>query len=811
MIEKKKILMISDHPLSCSGVGTQSRYLISGLINTGKYSFRCLGAALKHESHDTVAVNSDFIIKPIDGFGSKDLIRMAIASERPNCLLLFTDPRFFLHIFEMEEEIHQICPIAYNHLWDQLEYPPIYNKVLYDSNDLLNCINRPTYDFLKNLYPEDRYPGRVNWAPHALPTEVFHPLSEQESLQQKRKLLPGKPDDEFVALWVSRNARRKRPADVLWSWRMFLDRLQATHGHQKATLVMHTDPLDQEGPNLFQNVDLMKLHNNVVFSKDRTDFVAMNNLYNVCDFVTTISCFPAGEFIVTEKGYKRIEEISVGEKVLTHKNRFKTVTKTLSRKLEKEKIFTIKSSNNQNIRVTGEHPLRVIKQSKINFLIKDNISTLPSLIEWIQAKDLAVGDLVVYDNLSTIQHQKTEIDLYDLVKDTITLNQGLYPQPRFSVDETTIYFGTVKTGRLVCNRYVKIDDDLAFILGLWVADGATHNTGICLNKAKERELASEYVTRVKRSLGAECNISENHGTRLPVWIRNGCVFAKMFTNLCGEYSHGKFVPDIVLNGSDTIKRAFLKGYLAGDGCLLKVKAGKDVSRIRTISHQLAFGIRTLLISLGECPKISWDRNDQGYSNGRIWCIEWREGRENNGSCRTWNVDRKMLVSRVFEINVEENQTCDVYNFSVEEDESYATAAMTVHNCAEGFGLSTLEGMYCGKPIIAIKTGGLERQVVDYRDGSENGIALNVDTKMMVGSQTVPWIVEDIVKNENIASAFLKMYEFGPEKRKQLGQKAMNYAHEEFGMKRLIETWDRTLEHTMATWRDTYKPWEMVKI
>ena len=62
-MQKKKILMLSDHPLSTSGVGIQARWLINGLLNTGKYSFRCLGGAMKHTDYQTVAVNPDFIIK----------------------------------------------------------------------------------------------------------------------------------------------------------------------------------------------------------------------------------------------------------------------------------------------------------------------------------------------------------------------------------------------------------------------------------------------------------------------------------------------------------------------------------------------------------------------------------------------------------------------------------------------------------------------------------------------------------------------------------------------------------------------------
>jgi len=36
--KKIKIMTISDHPLSPSGVGTQTKYILEKLLNTGKYS-----------------------------------------------------------------------------------------------------------------------------------------------------------------------------------------------------------------------------------------------------------------------------------------------------------------------------------------------------------------------------------------------------------------------------------------------------------------------------------------------------------------------------------------------------------------------------------------------------------------------------------------------------------------------------------------------------------------------------------------------------------------------------------------------------
>ena len=55
--EKKLILVLSDHPLSPSGVGTQTRYFIEAMLATGKYRFICFGGAMKHQNYQPVKVD----------------------------------------------------------------------------------------------------------------------------------------------------------------------------------------------------------------------------------------------------------------------------------------------------------------------------------------------------------------------------------------------------------------------------------------------------------------------------------------------------------------------------------------------------------------------------------------------------------------------------------------------------------------------------------------------------------------------------------------------------------------------------------
>ena len=75
MKEKTKLLIISDHAKTSTGVAVQSNYLIEGLISTGKYEVVQLGAAVYHENYATQKISEDFSIIPINGFGDKDTIR----------------------------------------------------------------------------------------------------------------------------------------------------------------------------------------------------------------------------------------------------------------------------------------------------------------------------------------------------------------------------------------------------------------------------------------------------------------------------------------------------------------------------------------------------------------------------------------------------------------------------------------------------------------------------------------------------------------------------------------------------------------
>ena len=75
-----------------------------------------------------------------------------------------------------------------------------------------------------------------------------------------------KNKDSFVLFWINRNARRKRPGDLLWSFKIFLDKINKKYGKKDSILLLHTDPTDMEGPNLFAQAEALGIKDNIIFS-----------------------------------------------------------------------------------------------------------------------------------------------------------------------------------------------------------------------------------------------------------------------------------------------------------------------------------------------------------------------------------------------------------------------------------------------------------------------------------------------------------------------------------------------------------------
>jgi len=283
MDKKIKILTISDHPLMPSGVATQTKYVIEGLLKTGKYTVVSLGGAIKHQNYQptrTEEWKEDWTIYPVDGFGDANLIRSIVRTEKPDILWFMTDPRFYVWLWNIANEIRPLVPMVYYHVWDNYPYPT-FNRPYYISNDVIATISKVTDDIVKNVAPE----VESHYIPHFIDMDIFSPLSDAEIKDLRSKNFNWK-EDKFLVFWNNRNARRKQPGAVIYWFKDFLDKV----GHDKAVLLMHTEPSDPNGPNLQAIIEELGLTNGeVLFSLQKTAPQSMNTMYNLADVTVNIA------------------------------------------------------------------------------------------------------------------------------------------------------------------------------------------------------------------------------------------------------------------------------------------------------------------------------------------------------------------------------------------------------------------------------------------------------------------------------------------------------------------------------------------
>ena len=303
MSEKIKVFTIGDHPLSPSGVGTQSKYIIEGLLATGKYKFMSFGGAIKHPSHEpqtTEQWGEDWIIWPVDGYGTAEQVRAMIHQNKPDILWFMTDPRFYGWLWDIENEIRAHVPMVYYHVWDNFP-APMFNRPAYLSNDHIVCISKVTHEIVKAVSPE----VDNSYLPHAVNGEIFQPMTDADRISvRKEKGL----HDKFVCVWNNRNARRKMSGSLIYWFKEFLDKV----GHDKACLIMHTDVKDQHGQDLEAIIhELGLIRGEILFSTLKIGAPDLAMMYNMGDLTINIS--DAEGF-----GLATLESLSCGTPILVN-------------------------------------------------------------------------------------------------------------------------------------------------------------------------------------------------------------------------------------------------------------------------------------------------------------------------------------------------------------------------------------------------------------------------------------------------------------------------------------------------------------
>jgi len=255
-MSKKKIILMSDDLRMHSGVATVSKDIVMETLN--EYDWVQIGGAIKHPEQGKVVDMSqgleEFGIKdgylkiyPVDGYGNEDILREVMEFEKPDAILHYTDPRFWIWFYNMEAEIRRDIPIFYYNIWDDLPDPQ-YNTNYYRSSDLLMGISKQTYGINKRLLP-DYEDWQITYVPHGISPRRFYKIEDDDMKLMDFDDQFGISDKEFKILYSNRNIRRKQPGDVMLAYKYFMDELTPEQ-REECVLIWHCQPLDDNGTDL---------------------------------------------------------------------------------------------------------------------------------------------------------------------------------------------------------------------------------------------------------------------------------------------------------------------------------------------------------------------------------------------------------------------------------------------------------------------------------------------------------------------------------------------------------------------------------
>jgi len=296
--KRKKILLICDDIRVHSGVATVAKEIVTHTAN--HFNWVQIAGAIKHpekgkvldlskDTNDLLKINdSNVKLYPVDGYGNEQILREILQIEKPDAVMLFTDPRYFQFIFRMEAEIRKQCPITYLNIWD--DYPaPMYNSAFYEACDLLMGISKQTVNINKLVLKGKEKNKIFKYLPHGKNSNLFYPLSNKEKKSKefvsfKKQIFNGK-DPKFVAFFNSRNIRRKQIPDTMLAFREFLYSLPKEEA-KDCYLILHTEAVTDHGTDLYKVKEYLfdeHFPDQIIFSHSKLPEEGLNYLYNIAD------------------------------------------------------------------------------------------------------------------------------------------------------------------------------------------------------------------------------------------------------------------------------------------------------------------------------------------------------------------------------------------------------------------------------------------------------------------------------------------------------------------------------------------------
>lgn len=362
-------------------------------------------------------------------------------------------------------------------------------------------------------------------------------------------------------------------------------------------------------------------------------------------------CFPAGALVLREDGFVPIEEIKVGDMVMTHKGRLRRVLATGSKLSE---TIMLKGQGSVGIECTPNHPFYSVHKQWPHTAGNPSNKSIVSEPEWVEAKDMKSK---FWLNVCNVE-EPTEVPQFD--------------EAQFNVSDC----GHIKDFQMTSAFF--------YFVGRWLGDGWANvhkrknrvhsnlkRVYVCCSHEEE-----EYLEKKLSETGLYFSRTDNGST-----MRFTCSSTQLYDWIVGNFgvhAGGKNIPYWCLGMPVEFRKAMFEGYIDADG------TNRDNGvRSNSINRGLTVGMKLIAGSLGMASSTyKLNTKENGMIEGRI--VNQKPLYE-----QSYYHDSRsaMFLDTGWFGCVRSVEPCRdtamVYNLEVEEDNSYTVDGIAVHNC-QGF-------------------------------------------------------------------------------------------------------------------------------
>lgn len=399
------------------------------------------------------------------------------------------------------------------------------------------------------------------------------------------------------------------------------------------------------------------------------------DIWPAVDYGRCVFCGLCVDFtteIQTNPGLKPINQIMVGERILTHTGDYKPVTKiwdmTYTGPMYKIYVY----GKPEPLVCTADHPIVAVSRPVSNRKDKRLLRVTKPLL-FYKPGELKEGDYLV----SPIVHKVVHTDFYE--------------------KNVQMYRGGITTRKLSLSA----TPELLRLVGYYLAEGSCEGgrrVHFDFNANERETYAKDCDALVLKFFGRACAYRKNgeHGIRLTL----NSALAEDFFSQFGNGAPNKNLPDWVFFAEPEKQLELVKGEWQGDGCRINQSRQKYLN-ITTTSKVLAYQLQSVYARLGVVSTVdtelepgklrSYHVNVFGrwaIKLAKMWKIEFDYHPTKHAD--KFHINDLYVYMPIRRIEVEQVQNHRVMDVTVEDDHTFAPLGLATSNCVDACPFDALD-------------------------------------------------------------------------------------------------------------------------